>query len=905
MRDAVVIAPGPKEEGRAGALPPTPLFVQYDALRARCPGALMLYRLGDFFELFGPDAELAASLLGLVLTSRDGRTPMCGVPAIALEDHLAALVAAGHRVAVAEQMEPARPGVKLVRRDVVRIATPGTWLGPEGGREGPGARLVAVVATAGGEEAALPEAEQALALVVADVASGTVRAAVLAGPDALRRALRACTQIEAADILLDPALDGAAAAGHGPGPRLSAPWPALWCEAARGQGLGGVDERMPLAPIPPGLLAPDAPFARVPAVARALGCLVRYLEACLGADGTRLRTLEALAPEGQGWAPLGTGVLLMEPATLRQLEITRSLAGGARGSLLATVDRCRTPMGRRLLRSWLEAPLTDPSAILERQEAVAVLVGDGGLCAALSELLAHAPDIERLSARAATGALGPRELVRLGQGLARLPLVGAALGAAPPGPLRAWADAFVVPDALDRAIAATMVDEPPVAAREGGLLREGHDREVDRLRALASGGRDALSALEESERVRTGIRNLKLGYHRKLGYFLEVARDKIERVPDEFRLVQGMAGAQRYTTPALDAHAASVAGAQGRLADLEYEAFCALRRRVADHLDALRAVARAVAEVDVRLALAEVALAAGWVRPQIAPGRGISLRGARHPVVEAALAPGSFVPNDADLGAQADLLVVTGPNMGGKSTYLRQVALCVVLAQIGAFVPARSARIAPVDRLFARIGAGDDLTAGQSTFLVEMAEVSAILRGATPRSLVVVDELGRGTATFDGLALAWAVIEHLCERVRALSLVATHYHELIALADRLGRAANVSVQAVEAGGEVRFLRRVVPGGADRSYGIAVARLAGLPKAVVRRATTLLEELEAGRSPVRETPAGPVQARLMGAPAEPVRDEILAMDLGRTSPLDALVYLTGLQERLRREAGAAR
>ncbi|MCL6596905.1 MAG: DNA mismatch repair protein MutS [Firmicutes bacterium] len=893
-------ARGEARAGEAEALPATPLFAQYEALRARCPGALLLFRLGDFFELFGRDAQMAAPLLGLVLTSRDGRTPMCGVPAVALEEHLAALVRAGHRVAVAEQME-APSGRSLVRRAIVRVAAPSTLLAPEGAGE-EGVRLAAAVAVAGEEceEGALsPERAREAALVVADPASGEVRAARFEGPEAAVRAVRAAQQVEAAEILLDPVLMPEGLPATAP---LAAPWPDLWRDGARGQGLGGVDEDAPLPDLPAHLLGEDPALAPWPVVARAARALYRYLWASLGEGGARLGRLEALAPDGQGWAPLGSGVLRMEPATLRQLEVTRSLSGSLRGSLWATVDRTRTPMGRRLLRAWLEAPSTDRGLILSRQEAVAALVADDGTRDALAGLLAQLGDLERLATRAATGAMGPRELVRLGRALACLPLLAAALRAAPPGPLRAWDEALAVPEGLAEAILETLVDDPPFSPREGGLVRAGRDPEVDRLRALAAGGRQALSALEEEERARTGVRGLKLGYHRKLGYYLEVARGRAERLPEDFRLVQGMAGAERYTTPALEAHAAAVAQAQGRLADLEYEIFLDLRRRVAAHLERVRAAARAVAEVDVRVGLAEVARAGGWVRPEIVPGRGISLRAARHPVVEAALGPGAFVPNDAELGLGTDLWVVTGPNMGGKSTYLRQVALCVILAQAGSFVPARSARLAPVDRLFARIGAGDDLAGGQSTFMVEMAEVAAILRSATSRSLVVLDELGRGTATFDGLALAWAVIEHLAERVHALTLVATHYHELIALADRLPRAANASVQAVEAGGEVRFLRRVVPGGADRSYGVAVARLAGVPAPVLRRAEAILAELEAGRSPAGEAAAaGPVQARLMPAP-DSLRQEILALDLGRTSPLDALVYLTALQERLRREGG---
>lgn len=891
------------DPGTQPAWPATPLFAQYEALRARCPGALLLFRLGDFFELFGTDAERAAPVLGLVLTSRDGRTPMCGVPVIALEEHLTALVGHGLRVAVAEQMEPARPGTKLVRRAIVRVASAATLLPAEGASAERAALLAAVAVGGGGRSGEGPltgERVREAALVAVEPASGVARAVRFEGPDALVRTLAAARRLGAAEVLLDPALGSVADAAE---PQLAAPWPELWQPGAHGQGLGGIDDDGAL-PDPPEVLLAGLEGATRALEGRALGALYRYLWASLGEGASHLRPLEALPPEGQGWAPLGGGVLLMEASTLRQLEVTRSLAGGSRPSLLAVVDRTRTPMGRRLLRAWLEAPSTDRALIVERQEGIASLVADPTLCETIADLLGGVGDVERMATRAATGAMGPRELVRLGQALDRLPLLAAAVEAAPPGPLRALAGALRAEPELGPAIRATMLDEPPATARDGALVRDGVDAEVDRLRALATGGRQALSALEEAERARTGIRGLKLGYHRKLGYYLEVTRGQVANVPDDFRLVQGMAGAQRYSTAAVEAHATAVAGAQARLAELEHELFVELRRRVAAALESLRLAARAVAALDVRAALARVATERDWTRPEIVPGRGLSLRGARHPVVEDALAPGAFVPNDAELGAQTDLLVVTGPNMGGKSTYLRQVALCVVLAQAGSFVPARSMRIAPVDRLFARIGAGDDIAGGQSTFMVEMAEVSAILRAATAHSLVVVDELGRGTATFDGLALAWSVIEHLAERIHALTLVATHYHELIDLAERLPRVANASVQAVEVAGEVRFLRRVVPGGADRSYGIAVARLAGLPAAVLRRADALLEALEEGRRPASERASGPVQRRLIGDGGDGVRDEVLALDLGRTSPLDALVFLTGLQERLRRQGRGA-
>jgi DNA mismatch repair protein MutS len=845
----------------ATALPDTPLYAQYRALKQRAPGALLLFRLGDFYELFGEDARVGAEVLGLALTSRDGTTPMAGVPVAALDGALSGLVAAGHRVAVAEQMEPAAPGRALVRRDIVRTASPGTLVDEQAAEAGERRFLCCVASD-----------DEGLSVAAADVLSGEFRALLFDGPDAAERALEAVLALDPAELLIGP---GAATE------LLAAPLRARLGDS-RLANLDGLDP-FHAAPPPSGGATPS-----VPAAAAALEAYLRLTQGDL---------LPPLRPLDSG---LPKGTMPLTPEARRQLGIGPE---PGRPTLWSVVGRCRTAMGRRLLRRWLESPLTQVTPILARQAAVAAFVASPDLAEALAALLRDLPDLERIAARSAQSSATPRELASLGRGLAVLPKLGRLLADAPPGPLRGLASGLAGPPGLGGRIVALLADGPPAVLSEGGVVRDGADAEVDRLRDLVRGGRALLAGMEQAERQRTGLRSLKVGYHRRLGYYFELPRGRHEHLPEEYRVLQGLAQAVRYTTPDLERKSREVERAQADLLAREAELFFALRREVAAALDDLRRASEGVAELDARLSLAEVARLGQWVRPEVTAARGIEVVAGRHPVLDRTLPPGVFVPNDLRLGDDADLAVVTGPNMAGKSTYLRQAALLCVLAQIGAFVPAERARIGVVDRIFTRIGSGDDLVAGDSTFMLEMREVAHILRHATRRSLVVIDELGRGTATYDGLAIAWAVVEHLEGRLRPLTLLATHYHELIELAERLPRAKNLSVQVVEAGGEVRFLHRVMPGGADRSYGVAVARLAGLPPGVLRRASALLEALEARDRPPplpeAPPPPGPRQALLSADLDAPLRRELLAQDPSRLTPLDALVWLTAMRERVLR------
>lgn len=843
------------------ALPQTPLFIQYGALRERTPGAVLLFRLGDFYEMFGEDAKIGSDTLGLALTSRDGQTPMAGVPVSSLESALTGLVEAGYRVAVAEQMEAPGQGKPLVRRDIVRVVSPGTLVAGES-EEGDGLRLVAAAC----------EEEGGISFALADVVSGEFRAMAFTDADPLTALAGEIARLQPAEVVV-----------LGPGP-------------VREKVLAAVGERRLCDAASVGILQvstqPVPGEESLPETARRAARLVwQYVHTTQRERPSSLRPVVWGLPEGVMQLPL---------------EVRRHLNLGLDGEstgLYRVVSRCRTAMGRRALRIWLGAPLTELASILERQQAIADLVADSGLMTKLADGLSGLADIERTAVRAGQGTASPREVVHLGQTLEALPNLQDVVAQSPAGPLRKFAAQLAPPQGLGSRIVHLFVDVPPATATEGGLVRDGADGVVDRLRALVRGGHEQMAEIEREERERTGIRQLKVGFHRKLGYFLELPRNREQDLPEDYRVIQGLAQAVRYTTPRLRTFSREVEEAEEKQRIRESEVFFEVRETVGGHLAALRAVANALAELDVRLSLAEVARDRGWIRPEVTRERGLRIVAGRHPVLDAALAPGRFVPNDLSLGIEADLAVVTGPNMGGKSTYLRQTALLVILAQIGSFVPAERCRIGLVDRIFTRIGSGDDLAAGESTFMREMREVALILHQATRRSLVVVDELGRGTATYDGLSLAWAVVEHLATRQRPLALIATHYHELIDLAEQLPKACNLCVQVAEVAGEVRFLHRVVPGGADRSYGIAVARLAGLPPSLLRRAQELLGRFETGegaRQTLGESAPRPSQALLGTDLDAPLRRELSAADPSRMTPLDALVFLTALRERVVRE-----
>jgi DNA mismatch repair protein MutS len=882
------------------------MMKQFLAVKAQHPDAVVFYRMGDFYEMFLGDAELAAPLLDIALTTRDKNkpdpVPMCGVPVHAADQHIKRLAELGHRVAICEQVEDARKtgGRRLVRREVIEVVTPGLVGDPTGLA---GEREVAV--------AALAQSTERCGLAVLEASTGDFRAT---------SALREEGDGPVAELLVQEL------------ERVAPRELLVSSEQARAIGLE-LRERLldtVITELAPERFAPDAAasltagcegFEAAPddSVASAAAALLGYLgenQPFALAQAPRLRCYEL------------RDSMVLDAATRAHLELfENSEDRGRRGTLIEQVDRSTTALGARRLARWLAYPLLDADAIRERQDAVAFLVERDRPRARLREAMRAVGDLERLLARCSRPGAVPRDLGRLRGSLAALPEVAASLEAdedgllppqsAKPSTLRAPEP---MPD-LVRLLAEALIDDPPVIARgsrgagETGYIRAGYRSELDALRESADKGREWIAGLEADERARSGINNLKVRYHPVHGYSLEVPKSQLDRVPEDYERRQTLANVERFTTEALREMESRVLGANDRAAELERALFEELRTQVVEQTPSIRAAAEAVAELDALASFAETARVRGWVRPEVDGGTGLEIGAGRHPVVEAVLERGAgdgFVANDAQLDADdAQILLLTGPNMSGKSTYLRQVALIVLLAQTGSYVPADSARVGVVDRIFTRVGASDRLARGESTFMVEMRETAEILRQASNRSLIILDEIGRGTSTFDGLAIAWAVAEYLHDTpgLAARTLFATHYHELIELALTKRRVRNAHFDARELEGRVVFLRRLVEGGASRSYGIQVARLAGLPRAVIERSKQILANLEGGELDARGRPrlargaAEPDDGQLAfalgggDAPSAAEREALAALrglDVERTTPVDALLELGRLQ-----------
>ena len=859
----------------------TPFMQQYHEIKARYPHAILFFRMGDFYEMFEDDARLAARELGLTLTSRNNGgaadVPLAGVPVKAATEYLRRLIAKGHRVAICEQVEDPKLAKGLVRREVVETVTPGTvlaedWLernrnnfllaldprGAGGGGGGNGAGLAALDLTTG---------ELALETVpIEDVESALAR-------------------YEAPEVVL-PA-----------GCRVTLPVGSLT-----------VTEREAWE-FDPELARDD--LARTFRLASLDGLGIEAADrAAVGAAGALLRYARELKPGGLPHLArprvLRRGdVLPLDEMTRRNLELVEPLRPGAAGAtLLEVLDRTTTPMGARLLRRWLLAPLVDPAAINARLDAVDVLVHDPRGRDRVREALDGVRDLERLAGRAALGRATPRELGALRDSILRLPDVRAALdglearGRAPL--LERAAERFDLLADLGDELARALVERPPAQAPDGDAIRAGYDRELDEVKDARDGGKQYIASLQARERERTGIASLKVGFNKVFGYYIEVTNPHKDRVPGDYERRQTLSGAERFVTPELKEYEAKVLGAEERIAAREAELVDALRARIAQAIARVQASAGIVAELDVWGGLADLAHREAYVRPQVTGDFVLDLEASRHPVVERMMARETFIPNDVRLDEGGRVILLTGPNMAGKSTLLRQVGQCVLLAQAGSFVPARRAVIGAVDRLFTRVGASDNLVRGQSTFMVEMSETSAILHGATSRSLVLLDEIGRGTSTYDGVAIAWAVTEHLHNVIGCKTVFATHYHELTQLTEELAHARNFNVVVREAGDEIVFLHRLEPGGADRSYGIHVGRLAGLPAAVVERAWQVLKLLEAGHHVAHQPPPTAPDAQQLGlfAPGtHPLLAELDRLDVNALSPLEALNRLAAWKKQL--------
>ena len=865
---------------------------QYLDVKRRYRDAIVFFRMGDFYEMFYEDALTASRALELTLTSRAKDStgtaiPMCGVPFHAGDTYLARLVKKGFRVAICEQVEDPRTAKGVVRREVIRVVSPGTLTDAAYLEAREPAFLLAVAFPPASE----PPGTGVVGAALLDLSTGEFVTAEYRAADGLQaltdeiQVLRPREIVLADDVGVELVWPAARETGI---PLTSVPGWTFEAESARrtlleqlkAVGLEGF-----------GLAGRDA-------AVRAAGALVEYLRDTQKVELTHVRSV-TFRPAADH--------LVLDAVTLKHLEIVQSIDGERGGSLLGEVDRTVTSMGGRLLRSWLLRPLLALEPIRDRLDAVEEFAFRTTERGKFREALKVVQDLERLVARAALGTAGPRDLVALKRSLAVVPrvrMVLEPLGAPLVKSLLGEIDDLVdIRDAID----SLLVEEPGALARDGGYVRDGADAEIDELRAISRSGKRTIAEMEERERARTGISSLKIRYNRVFGYYIEVSKSNLGAVPADYHRKQTIATGERFVTPDLKEYEEKVLGADERILAREVQLFEGLRRQVADQAPRIQDTARALASLDVLAGLAETAAILNYIKPHVHEGDELTIVDGRHPVVERHC-PDAFVPNDAALdGTRRQLVILTGPNMGGKSTYLRQVALICVLAQSGSFVPAREAKIALVDRVFARVGASDNITRGQSTFMAEMQETANILHSATPRSLVVLDEIGRGTATFDGLSIAWAVAEYLATNAHARpkTLFATHYHELTDLADALPGVVNAHVSAREWHDGIVFLRKVVPGRSDRSYGIQVARLAGLPAAIISRARQILDGLEndslsrGGRPSISGDAAAAAQQlglfQSMPSAGDRLAERLRQIDPDRLTPLEALTLLADLKK----------
>ena len=861
----------------------TPLMQQYREIKARHQSAILFFRMGDFYEMFYEDAEIAARVLGLTLTSRNNggaaEVPLAGVPVKAGPEYVRRLVQQGFRVAICEQVEDPKVAKGIVRREVVETISPGVAFADElldGARNN---FVVAIGAPVG----------ELVGIAAADVSTGELRLAITTRSEAdtvlARFAPRELLVPRGMNALpRTPLLDGVLVTER-------EAWE--FDEAmARDDLARQFDVR--------GLDGLGLEVADGQAIASA-GALLRYLKEMQPAGVPQLArpTVERAG-----------GVMPLDEMTRRNLELVESLRGAdTSGTLLAVLDRTMTPMGARLLRQWLLAPLVDRTRIELRLDAVGALVTDASARDALRSALDSVRDVERLGSKAASGRATPRELAALGLSLGQLPHVEAAAvrlkGAGVVGTLMHQWDGCAEMAASVRHM---LVERPPLQLGDDATIADGVDAELDALRALRNGGKDAIAAIQTEERARTGIPSLKVGFNRVFGYFIEVTNANRELVPADYQRRQTLTGAERFVTPALKEYEERVLTAAERIEGCERALYDALRTAVGREVGRIQCAARIVAQLDVLAALADVAAREGYARPALTDGFNLEITAGRHPVVERMMPRDKFIPNDVRLEEDARLVILTGPNMAGKSTILRQVGLIVLMAQTGSFVPASSATIGVCDRVFTRVGASDNLVRGQSTFMVEMAETSAILHTATSRSLVLLDEIGRGTSTYDGVSIAWAVSEHLHDRVGCKTIFATHYHELVQLANELVAVRNYNVGVREVGEQILFLHRLQPGGADRSYGIEVGRLAGLPAPVIARARTVLALLEGeaehlvpalapagagARRPRSPTPAHDQLALFIPTAHQVAMERLRTVDVNALTPLAALQFVAEL------------
>ena len=857
----------------------TPMQRQYHAIKEKNQDCILFFRLGDFYEMFDDDAKVAARELDLTLTTRDRnkpkeeQTPMCGVPFHSVDAYIARLVSKGYKVAICEQMTDPALTKGLVEREVTRIVTPGTvtescmleesrnnYFAALCGFEGRYGLAFCDISTGefyatvcNSEDSAVSELGRFAPAEVVRFGAGVQTDAI---NDALFRRIGCCVD-EGSDTLLH----------------------AESAEAVLTQHFGAASEHLGLAGLPAAVLA--------------AGGLMQTLLQLQKNDLPHIRVLQYYT----------TGRFMeLDLDARRNLELTETMrAKEKRGSLLWVLDKTRTAMGGRMLRSWLEKPLLDVPEITRRHSAVEELVCSTINRGELEQALSDVTDFERVMARITTGTVNCRDLLGFAQGLRALPQIKALLRAMDAPMLQKLAEAIDPMEDCAALIENTIVDNPPLTVREGGIIRKGANADADALRELMDGGAGTIAAIEASEKEATGIRTLKVGYNRVFGYYIEVSKSFMDQVPEHYIRKQTLANCERYITQELKDLETQVLSAKDRLTALEYQIFTQLREYLAQQAARVQVTAAAVAAADTLCSLAAVAVQRGYCRPEITLGSEISITDGRHPVVEVMLKDSLFVPNDTDLGNHNNqVAIITGPNMAGKSTYMRQVALIVLMAQMGSFVPARSARLGIVDRVFTRIGASDDLASGQSTFMVEMSEVASILKHATGRSLLILDEIGRGTSTYDGMAIARAVLEYAAnaKKLGAKTLFATHYHELTTIENELPNVKNYNIAVKKRNDQMIFLRKIVPGAADDSYGVEVAKLAGLPSSVISRAREILVELESGTAaPVMVTQAADDQLSMLDLRGQQICDALAAITVETLTPIEAMNELYKLKRML--------
>lgn len=860
----------------------TPMMRQYMQIKEQNRDAILFFRLGDFYEMFGEDAKTASQELDLALTTRDRgkaegeRTPMCGIPYHSSDGYIARLIAKGYKVAICEQTEDPATAKGLVKRDIIRVVTPGTVL-DDASLEAGRSNFCAGVWLEG----------QQAGFAACDISTGRTHATAFEGAECVSHLLNELGRFAPAEVVLNQEAAANEDLCRLTEERMTCHREVRPMDSSSAQGLVhrqfGSDA---LARLP----------ENNPAALLALGNLLGYLHETQKGDLHHIDTLD--------YYRLGQ-FMELDLTARRNLELTQTLRGKEKkGSLLWVLDKTKTAMGARMLRSWLERPLLNVQEILRRSDCVEKLCGDTVTREELVVALTGIGDMERLMSRIVYGTAGGRDLAALRGAMEKLPHVKELLGAFDRGRLGELGRELDTLDDLAGQIAETLMDEPPFSVREGEFIRDGFDPEVDRLRSILHGGKGIIASMEAAEKEKTGIRTLKIGYNKVFGYYIEVSNSFKDLVPDTYIRKQTLVNGERYITQELKDLEHEVLSASDRDAALEYELFTRLRQDIAGQVARIQSAASAVAELDALCSLAAVAVKNNYCRPTVDDSGVIEIIDGRHPVVEQMRPDSLFVPNDTYMGQTENrAAIITGPNMAGKSTYMRQVALIVLMAQIGSFVPAKSAHLGVVDRIFTRIGASDDLSAGQSTFMVEMTEVSEILHAATRDSLLILDEIGRGTSTFDGMSIARAVLEYCAnpKKLGAKTLFATHYHELTAMEGTLPGVKNFNIAVRTRGEDIIFLRKIIPGGADRSYGIEVARLAGLPDGVVSRAKTILKELEEQAGKPAARPAASCEEEQQVSLQAMAEQEVLARlrreQVDTMSPLEALNLLYELKQKL--------